>query len=67
MKLSPKGTPLPQLTALDLEKNVDVDTAAEIKGLSYSTFKRHYSHIIQKVSPRREAVKLRTLLSAQPQ
>jgi hypothetical protein len=66
LKLSAKGTPLPQLTALDLEKNIDVPTAAEIKGVSQATFERHYQHIIEKLSPRRNGVKLRTLLSAQP-
>jgi hypothetical protein len=57
---------LPKLTALDLEKHVDVPTAAEIKGVSETTFKRHYAHIITKISTRREAVKLRALLTAQP-
>jgi hypothetical protein len=56
---------LPELSALDLEKTVTVPTAAEIKGVSYDTFKRHYSHLIRKLSPRREGVKLRDLLSEQ--
>jgi hypothetical protein len=53
---------LPELTALDLEKNISVPEAAAIKGVSPWTFKRYYSHLIRKVSPRRETVKLRSLL-----
>ena len=56
-------TKLPELTALDLEKHVSVPEAAKIKNISTDTFKRHYPHLIRKVSPRRDAVKLRDLLS----
>ncbi len=59
---NPKLPKLPELTALDLEKHVSVPTAAGIKNISVDTFKRHYSHLIRKVSPRREAVKLRDLI-----
>jgi hypothetical protein len=54
---------LPSLTALDLERHISVKQAAEIKGVSQDTFKRHYPHLIRKVSPRRNTVKLRDLLS----
>jgi len=40
---------LPELSALDLERHVSVPEAAE--------------HLIRKVSPRREAVRLRDLLT----
>ena len=56
------STKLPQLSALELERHVSVAEAAAIKGVSPWTFKRHYSHLIKRVSPRREAVKLRNLL-----
>jgi hypothetical protein len=56
---------LPQLTALDLERHVSTREAAKILGVSVDTFKRHYQHLIRKVSPRRDAVRLRDLLSAQ--
>jgi hypothetical protein len=58
-----KGPPLPTLTALDLERHISVKEAAEIKGISPDTFKRHYPHLIEKTSPRRNTVKLRKLLS----
>jgi hypothetical protein len=53
---------LPQLSALDLEKNISVPEAAAIKGVSLWTFKRHFGHLIHKLSPGRKAVKLRRLL-----
>ena len=48
---------------IELEKHVSVPEAARIKGISPDTFKRHYSHLIRKPSPRRCTVKLRDLLS----
>jgi hypothetical protein len=63
MTLSVTTDKLPELSALDLEKHVSVPAAAEIRNISVDTFKRHYSHLIRKVSPRREAVKLRDLLA----
>jgi hypothetical protein len=62
MTLSATATKLPQLSALDLERHVSVPAAAEHLNISVDTFKRHYSHLIRKVSPRRDAVKLRDLL-----
>ena len=53
---------LPKLTALDLERHISVKEAARIKGISPDTFKRHYAHLIQKTSPRRNTVKVRALL-----
>jgi hypothetical protein len=63
MTLSVTTTKLPELSALDLEKHVSVPTAAEYLNISVDTFKRHHSQLIRKVSPRREAVKLRDLLT----
>jgi hypothetical protein len=62
MTLSVTATKLPQLSALDLEKHVSVPEAAEFKNISVDSFRRHYRHLIRKVSPRRDAVKLRDLL-----
>ena len=63
MSLSITTAKLPELSALDLEKHVSVPEAAEYLNISVDTFKRHYPHLIRKVSPRREAVKLRDLLT----
>jgi len=62
MTISITTAKLPELSALDLEKHVSVPAAAEIKNISVDTFKRHYAHLIRKVSTRRDAVKLRDLL-----
>jgi hypothetical protein len=57
---------LPTLTALELESYKTPKEAAAIKSLSEDTFRRHYPHIIEKLSPRRDGVKLRNLLTARP-
>jgi len=51
------------LSALELERHVSVPEAAKLKNISADTFKRRYAHLIRKVSPRRNAVKLRDLLT----
>jgi hypothetical protein len=58
-----RGPPLEAVSWIELEKHVSVPEAARIKGISPDTFKRHYSHLIRKPSPRRCTVKLRDLLS----
>jgi hypothetical protein len=58
-----RGPPLEAASWIELEKHVSVPEAARIKGISPDTFKRHYSHLIRKPSPRRCTVKLRDLLS----
>jgi hypothetical protein len=60
------GRRLPELSALDLEKHVSVPEAAEYLNISVDTFRRRYQHIIKKVSPRRDAVKLRRLFQENP-
>ena len=44
----------------DLEKRrrVSVKVAAELKGISEDTFRRHYRHLIEQSSPRRQTVEL---------
>ena len=54
----------PALSALELERQVSVPEAANLKGISEDTFKRHYAHIINRPSTRRCTVKLRDLLEA---
>jgi hypothetical protein len=63
MPINTTAENLPELTALELESNVSVPRAASIKGVSEDTFKRHYRHLIRKLSPRRDGVKLRDLLT----
>jgi hypothetical protein len=58
------GSDWPELSALELERHVSLREAAALKGFSVDTFRRHYGHLIRKVSPRRNAVKLRDLLAS---
>jgi hypothetical protein len=44
-----------------------VSQAAEFNGISEDTFKRHYPHLIRKLSPRRNGVRLRDVLDAEPE
>jgi hypothetical protein len=57
---------LPTLTAIELEKYLTLKEGAKLKSLSRWTFKKHYGHVFEKVSPGRQAVKLRKLLTAEP-
>jgi hypothetical protein len=43
---------------LDLQRKISVKRAAELNDMSEDSFRRHYSHLIKKVSPRRSAVEL---------
>jgi hypothetical protein len=40
------------------QRRISVPEAAALRGISARTFKRHFSHLIQKTSPRRETVAL---------
>jgi hypothetical protein len=53
---------LPELTAIELEKFVTVEVAAEMLGIHPDTFTEHYPELIQKISPRCHRVKLRRLI-----
>ena len=46
------------------KRNISVPQAAEFKGVSEDTFRRHYSHLIKKVSPRRDVCELGAVLDA---
>jgi len=61
VKLSNREIPLSR--ELELERMVSVDQAANLKGMSRDTFKREYAHLIRKLSPRRNGVKLRDALA----
>jgi hypothetical protein len=43
---------------LALRRKVSVKEAAELNGVSEDSFRRHYGHLIKKVTPRRDAVEL---------
>jgi hypothetical protein len=43
---------------LALRRKISVGEAAELNDVSEDTFRRHYPHLIKKISPRRDAVEL---------
>jgi hypothetical protein len=43
---------------LELRKKISVRKAAELNDISEDTFRRRFSHLIKKISPRRDAVEL---------
>jgi hypothetical protein len=47
---------------LEKRRRVSVKFAAELKGISEDTFKKHYGHLIERTSPRRQTVKLGDVL-----
>jgi hypothetical protein len=58
-----KKRPRPELPPeLQRYRNISVSLAAEIKDVSVDTFRRHFSHLIEQVSPRRQVVSLAKLL-----
>jgi hypothetical protein len=48
---------------LELERRISVPKAARIKGISEDTFRRRYAHLIEQVSPRRQAVKIKNVIA----
>jgi hypothetical protein len=51
---------------LQLEQRIMVEEAAAIHKVHPSTFKRHYSHLFEKIGPRCQRIKLRDALNPRP-
>jgi hypothetical protein len=43
---------------LERRRKINVREAAALNDLSEATFRRHYGHLIRKITPRRDAVEL---------
>jgi hypothetical protein len=54
------------LGPLELKRKISVKRAAELNDVSEDTFRRHYRHLIIKVSPRRDAVELGDAIALPP-
>jgi hypothetical protein len=54
------------LTALERKKRISPKAAAELNDVSEATFRRHYSHLIEKVSARRDGVRVEDALTLPP-
>jgi hypothetical protein len=61
MKTKP-NTNTTTLSPLELRRKIAVREAAELNGVSEATFRRHYGHLIRKISARRDVVELRDAL-----
>ena len=46
------------LTPLERRRKIPVPEAAALNGISEDTFRRHYKHLIRKITPRRDGVEL---------
>jgi hypothetical protein len=59
----PERTQWIQLTPeQEKRRRISVAQAAHLKNLSVDSFKRHFSHLIRKETPRRQTVKLGDVL-----
>jgi hypothetical protein len=47
-----------ELSPLELRRKISVTEAARLNDISDDTFRKHYSHLIKKISPQRVAVEL---------
>ena len=63
---APILTALADLTPLDRQRRIKVKEAAAFNDLSEATFRRHYPHLIEKITPRRDAVKLGDAINLPP-
>jgi hypothetical protein len=54
------------LTPLELRKKIPVREAAALNDLSEASFRRHYRHLIRKITPRRDAVELGDAINLPP-
>jgi len=43
---------------LALKRKISVKKAAELNDMSEDSFRRHYSHLVRRITPRRDAVVL---------
>ena len=52
-----------KLTALELRRKITVAEAARLNGISADSFRRHYPHLIKKITKQRVGVVLRDALA----
>jgi hypothetical protein len=55
----PSGSP----TEFELERMLTLDEVAKFRGLSKDSIRRHYGHLIRRLSPRRRGMNLRDALT----
>ena len=47
---------------MEAKRRISVKYAAELRGISEDAFRRHYSHLIEQASPKRQVVQLGKVL-----
>ena len=55
-----------ELTELQLRRRIKVREAAELNDMSEASFRRHYGHLIKKMTARRDGVTLADALTLPP-
>jgi hypothetical protein len=53
----------PGLSAFELERIITLVEAAQLTGLSEDSLRRHYAHLIRRLSPRRVGMKFRDAIA----
>ena len=57
---------LAELSPSERRRKIKVREAAALNDLSEATFRRHYGHLIRKITPRRDAVELCDAINLPP-
>jgi hypothetical protein len=55
-----------ELTPLQLEQGVPLETAGALNNVHGATFERAFPHLVRKIGPRRKIVKLRDAINPTP-
>jgi hypothetical protein len=59
-------TKLTDLSPLEQRRKISVQAAAALNSIHESTFRRHYGHLIKRISKRRQAVELTDAINLPP-
>jgi hypothetical protein len=59
------GSPRPNapFSAIELERVISLPEVSQLTGLSEDSLRRHYAHLISRLSPRRVGMKLRNAIT----
>jgi hypothetical protein len=66
MKSAPTTTAAAGLSPLERRRKIKVSDAAALNDLSEASFRRHYPHLIRKITPRRDVVELGDAITLPP-
>jgi hypothetical protein len=66
MDAKPTTSAVAELSAIERRRKIKVREAAAMNDLSEATFRLRYSHLIRKITPRRDVVELGDALDLPP-